>query len=76
MLLTSCLALMPVLCLQPEDQRALLPGPLSLPWYSSDNDDVACDILEPEQVSHHACDSAESSALRASCLSCSLDSLA
>ena len=75
-LLTTCLTLMPVQCLQCEDQHAPLWPPPSLPSPSSDDEDVPCNILEPEQVSHNACASAQSSALGASWLICSLHMVA
>ena len=70
MVWTSCMTLMPVLCLQAQ-------APLCLSWYTtSDDDDVPSDISQAKKVSHHACASAGSSALRSSCLICSLHSLA
>ena len=55
MLLTSCLTLMPVLCLQYEDLDALL-GPLpSLALHSSDDEDEPRQNFSPEQVLHYAC---------------------
>ena len=66
MLLTSQLTLKPVLCLQCDDQRALLPCPLGLTWYSSDDENVPPSFPEPQQVSHDAHASAYSSASWAS----------
>ena len=62
MLLTSCLTLLPVLCLQFEDQHAQVWAPPSLPWPSSHDEDALCDIPEPEQVLYYACASAHNSA--------------
>ncbi len=84
MLLTSCLKVMPVLCLQFQDLKATpeaqdlgatLRPPPGLPLPSSDEDE-ACDDSRPEQVSHNACASAQSSALGASWLICSLHMVA
>ena len=74
MLLTCCLTLMPVLCLQFEDQLALLQPLPSLPWPSHD-EHLPRDIPEPEQVLPYAYASAQGSALGASCLTCSLSRL-
>ena len=65
MLLTSCLTLMPALCLQAQ-------APLALHSYVSDEEEVSGNTPEAEQVWHDARALAQNSAQGASSLICLL----
>ena len=54
-LLTSCLKLMPKLCLQIESWRALQRPPSGLPLHFPHDEDVPPGFQVPEQMSNNAC---------------------